>query len=118
MQHHVLQVKTATISTGSSVMSTALKTGGFPTWAEIPTFAVGITTATAQVYCQVSDTSTTSTFRRVVDDKTANADFWVTTSTIGNFQVKLPNTGWQWTRLEVSNAATATLSPVFRVVGD
>ncbi len=116
-QTKMLSVQTASLATDATV-ATIIRTEGHTTWAEIPTFAVGVITATGQVYCAVANTTTAGAFRRVVDDKTANGDFWTTTSSIGNFYVKLPNRGWDYTRLELNNTASVTFNPVLHVVGE
>lgn len=118
MYKTVQQVSTVTVAT-DALEATAVRTGGKETWVEIPTFAAGVITATGQIYCQVSETSTTSTFRRVwAEDGNKGLGEWVTTSSTGNYFVKLPNQGFKWTILEYSNTATAANSPVFYVFNE
>jgi hypothetical protein len=109
--HSVIDASIATGATSSS----ALFVGGYNHVAiEIPTFSVGVATATANVYVQVAQTST-GTFRRVKDMGVYSASSgigdWEVPSSIGNYMVVCdPAAKFNYMKVELSNVATAVVS--------
>lgn len=86
---------------------------------EIPTFAVGVITATANVYAQVCDTAS-GTFRRVQDLGVYSGGSgildWEVPSTTGNRTVICrPASRFNFVKIELSNTATAQVSCVVHV---
>lgn len=78
---------------------------------ELPTFAIGLGATTCNVFVQVSKTET-GTFRRLKDmgvySAASGLQDWEVPSSIGNCVVLCrPAAGFNYLKIEVSNAATA-----------
>ena len=106
------KITPCTFTTGSTFSTVITLPGGYNFWAfGIQTFAVGLGTATANVYIQVSNSAATAGFRRVklMGQYSAGSgiqDFEVPSST-GNYIVVAPAIlGWNYVRLELSTIAT------------
>lgn len=87
---------------------------------EMQTFAVGLITATANIYCQVANADT-DTFRRVQDMGVYSAASgiydWETPSGVGNFNaVCRPALGFNYLKIESSKTATAAITCYVHVV--
>lgn len=107
-------VKPANITTGNTASDAIYIQGANRIAIEIPTFSVGVTTATANVYVQGAQTSS-ATFRRIQIDGVYSAASgiydWETPSSIGNKMVIcMPAPGFEYIKIELSNAATAIVS--------
>jgi len=99
----------ATLTTGTT-LSTALQCEGYQrATLEVPTFAVGVVTATCNVYLQGSDTKT-GTYRRIremgVYSGISGLGEWETPSSAGNFMVAAPIKGIKWAKVEFSKTTT------------
>jgi hypothetical protein len=104
----------ATISTDVT-FSTAIKIAGFNRIAiDVPDFANGVITATANVLVQVANTSTTSEFKNLVTlgEYSAGAGIlkWEVPSGSGSKIVDCPVVGFNYMRVELSNTATANVT--------
>jgi len=102
-----------TITTGNS-LSTAVNVAGYQNAVlEVPTFSVGVTTATANVQVYGSQTPT-GTFRpiRSLGVYSAGSGIleWETPSSNGHFTTEIPMWGQQWVKVFVSNETTATVN--------
>ena len=78
---------------------------------EVPTFAVGLSTDSANVYALVSNESD-GTFRRLKDmgvySASSGIDDWEVPRGIGNYTVLCrPAVGFAWLKLEVGQGATS-----------
>lgn len=104
----------ATISTDNT-FSTAINIDGANKIAiEIPTFDVGLSTDSANVYAVVAKTAN-GTFRRVKDmgaySASSGIQDWEVPSSIGNFTVVCrPVVGFNYMKIEVGQGATSVTS--------
>lgn len=105
----------ATFATDTT-LSTAISVFGCNAVAlEIQTFAVGVSTTTANVYVQVCDTSD-GTYRRLAIQGVYSAGSgildWEVPSSTGSRYYQLPNevSNYNYAKVELSKTCTATLS--------
>lgn len=82
---------------------------------ELPTFAIGLITATANVFVQVCETID-GTFRRLKDmgvySASSGLQDWEMPSTVGGFTVLCrPLAGFNYMKIESSQTATAAYAP-------
>jgi hypothetical protein len=111
------QVIVCTLTTGATFSTVVTLPMGYNNYAiAAGTFSVGLPTATANVYVQVSNTTTTSTFQRVklsgvYSGGSGILDFEIPSS-IGNYIAIAPclAQGWKYARLEPSTVPTALQS--------
>lgn len=87
---------------------------------EIPTYAIGIITATANIYVQAADTQT-GTFRRVQEMGVYSANSgiyaWEIPSGAGNsYTLCRPVIGLDWLKIESSKTATAAMTCYVHII--
>ena len=107
-------VMPATISTDNTESNAVDIQGANAVAIDLPTFAAGITTATANVYVKVSN-SATGTFRRLVDmgeySGGAGLQEWEVPSGTGDIKVLCRGVqGFGFMKVETSNTATANFA--------
>ena len=110
------KTQTLTFAVGSTVCGTGVNVCGcHHVLLEVPTFSVGLSDTTANVYLQASATLT-GTYRRVGMIGAYSAGFgldYEIPSSIGNRTVFVdPGAYCKYIKFEVSTAATATYSPI------
>jgi hypothetical protein len=111
------KTQTLTFAVGSTVCGTGVDVAGcHHVLLEVPTFSVGLTDATAGVYCLASSTLT-GTYRRVMMSESYSAafamgDFLVPDSTGNKLIFITPGSYCKYIKFEVTTAATATYSPI------
>jgi len=104
------------MTTGATFSTYVTLIAGYNNYAiSMGTFAVGLPTNTANVYVQVSNTTTTSTFQRVKFMGTYSAGSgiqdWEIPSSIGNYIAVCPAlVGWKYMRVETSTVPTSVQS--------
>lgn len=111
MLHHRVS---ATIGANSLVAESVDISGAQRVFLEVQTFANGIITATANIYCQVAFAST-DTFRRVnqlgIYSAASGVSPWETPSGTGNFIAWCePAAGFNFMKIESTKTATAALT--------
>lgn len=106
-----------TLTTGATFSTVVTLPMGYNNFAiACGTFSVGLPTATANVYVQVSNTITTGTFQRVKMMGTYSASSgiqdWEIPSSTGNYIAVAPSLaqGWLYARVEPSTVPTAPQS--------
>lgn len=110
------QVLACTMTTGATVATVITLPGGYNYYAvAVGTFSAGLPTTTANVYVQVSNTTTTSTFQRVkltgAYSSGSGIQDWEVPSSTGNYIAVCPAlVGWKYARVEMSTVPTALMS--------
>jgi hypothetical protein len=110
------QIEVATMATDATLSRAIPIDGVNRIMFEIPTFAIGLITATANIFVQVCDNAT-GTFRRLKDmgvySASSGLQDWETPSSIGNYTVLCrPAAGVSYLKIESSKTATAAFYPV------
>lgn len=107
------KVITATVCTDATVSTAILINGGWDAvYIAAPLFSSGISTATCNVYVQGSNTSTSGTFARILEQGVYSGSSgiyaWETPSQNGPFLALAPAIGgFKYIRIETSKTATA-----------
>ena len=89
---------------------------------EVATFAAYYANANNSLWVQVSETSTTSTFKRLavmgVYSAASGVDEWNTLDGTGNVIYNLPQevTGYKYARMEFNQATTASVAVNFHIM--
>jgi len=109
----------ATIATGGSVTTAINVTQWNHVSIEVPTYAVGCVTATANIKCLVAKNNT-DTFRPVremgVYSANSGIQDWEIPSSAGNFNaICRPAARFNWVKFQISNTCTANLGCVVHV---
>ena len=112
--HFGHKVIAATVATDGSLSTAIYVAGANRISIELPTFAAGVITATANVFVLVSNTST-GTFRRLCDmglySSSSGLQPWEFPSTTGNVNVLCrPAVGYNYMKVQLSNTATANVT--------
>lgn len=115
----MVKVIPAYIASAASV-STAIHVDNFDrVFFDLPTFAVGCATATANVYCLVAD-SATGTFKNLRLNGTYSAGAgiasWEVPSSIGNYRVEVPCQGWPYVKIQLGADTSSTVTANVAIV--
>ena len=117
----MVKVIPAYIASAASV-SAAIHVDNFDkVYFDLPTFAVGCATTTANVYCLVCDTAA-GTFKnlRLYGTYSAGAGIanWEVPSSIGVYRVEVPCQGWPYVKIQLGADTSSTVTANVAVVNN